>query len=151
MNDMVDHVMEVMEAAFDPAFGEAWNRRQVSDALLTRNCRCIVLDGDCKPPEGSEKAAGFLLSRQAADEEEILLIAVRPEYRRQGIASALLSSLIASARSRDVTRLFLEMREGNPAEALYLKHRFISVGRRQNYYNRGALGALDAISFALNV
>ncbi|HTN14018.1 MAG TPA: GNAT family N-acetyltransferase [Sphingomonadaceae bacterium] len=149
--DPVDHIMEVMECAFDPAFGEAWNRRQVSDILVLPKCHHLLLDSN-KQIVGSEgKAAGFTLSRQAADEEELLLIAVLAEYRRQGIATALIEHLIADAQTRGVTRMFLEMREGNPAAAFYGKHGFHPVGRRPNYYNRGSISGIDAITYALDL
>ena len=149
--DPVDLIMEVMQSAFDPAFGEAWNRRQVSDALLLGNCHYLLAGEDLEHPAGGEQAAGFLLSRQAADEEELLLIAVRPELRRRGIAGKLIERFVAQARSRGRRRLFLEMREGNPAERLYLEHGFVPVGRRPNYYNRGKIKGIDAITFALEI
>lgn len=148
MRDAIDHIMDVMDEAFDPAFGEAWNRRQVSDALLLGNCRYLLLDRSLQPIEGDGEAAGFTLSRQAAEEEELLLIAVRPQWRRHGIASALVEKLIEEAGRRGVTRVFLEMRDGNPAEALYRRHGFQPVARRPNYYNRGAISGIDAITFA---
>ena len=77
-----------------------------------------------------------------------MLIAVRPEHRGRGIGGALVARFIAEARSRGATRLFLEMREGNTAEALYLRHGFERVGRRRHYYRRGSGSPLDAITFA---
>ena len=151
VRDPVDHIMEVMSEAFDPAYGEAWNRRQVSDALLLGDCRHLLLGGEHRVPEGESDAAGFVLSRQALDEEELLLIAVRPALRSRGIGSALVERFIAEARLRDVARVFLEMRDGNPAEALYRKHGFEPIGRRKNYYNRGEISGIDAISFALEL
>lgn len=150
-SDPVDLIIGVMECAFDPAFGEAWNRRQVSDALLMNSTRYLLLGADAQPPADGEPAAGFLLSRQAADEEELLLIAVRPECRRAGIASALIERFVAEAKLRGVRRLFLEMRDGNPAEELYLRHGFAPVGRRRSYYNRGRIRGIDAITFAREV
>jgi ribosomal-protein-alanine N-acetyltransferase len=50
-----------------------------------------------------------------------------------------------------VKRLFLEMREGNPAGSLYHRNGFEAVGRRRNYYQRGSGQALDAITFRLEV
>ena len=147
-SDPVDQIMEVMDAAFDPAWGEAWNRRQVSDALLLGNCHYLLVGENFETPAPGEPAAGFLLSRQAVDEEELLLIAVRPELRRRGIAGALIARFEAEARARGVRRLFLEMREGNPAEKLYLQNGFVPVGRRLNYYNRGKIKGIDAITFA---
>lgn len=146
--DAVDQIMEVMQLAFDPAYGEAWNRRQVSDALGVGNTHYLLLGANREPPADGEPAAGFVLSRQAIDEEELLLIGVRPEFRRRGIASSLIERLIADAAPRRVRKLFLEMREGNPAEQLYRQHGFVPVGRRRNYYNRGKIRGIDAITFA---
>ena len=147
MTDDLDRIMAVMDTAFDPAFGEAWTRRQVSDALVMPNTHYLLAAADGRAPRGDEPAAGFTLSRGAADEEELLLIAVDPEHRGRGIGGALLERLAADARARGVTRLFLEMREGNTAESLYRRHGFASVGRRRHYYRRGSASPIDAITF----
>ena len=141
--------MGVMEAAFDPAYGEAWTRRQVADALLVQGTHYLLIGADKSDPLEDTPAAGFALTRGAADEEELLLIAVLPELRGRGIGGVLLRRVIADAHARGATRLFLEMREGNPAETLYRRHGFEPVGRRRNYYRRGNGGALDAITFRL--
>ena len=146
--DEIDHIMAVMGEAFDPAYGEAWTRRQVSDALVLGNCRSLLMDETLQPPAGKADAAGFVLSRAAADEEELLLIAVRPRFRERGIGAALIDRFISEAKLRGISRLFLEMRDGNPAETLYRKFGFEPVGRRKNYYNRGTVSGIDAISFA---
>ena len=148
MNDDLDRIMEVMQAAFDPAFGEAWTRRQVSDSLLMPNTHYLLAAADGRAPREGEPAAGFTLSRGAADEEELLLIAVHPDHRGKGIGGALLERFVATARARGARRLFLEMREGNRAESLYRRHGFESVGRRRHYYRRASDHPLDAITFA---
>jgi ribosomal-protein-alanine N-acetyltransferase len=150
-SDPVDLIMDVMELAFDPAYGEAWNRRQVSDALVMPNSHYLLLGPDLEPPADRAEAAGFLLSRQALDEEELLLVAVRPEFRRRGVASALIERFVAAARRRGVKRLFLEMRDGNPAAELYFRQQFVPVGRRRGYYNRGRIRGIDAITFARDI
>lgn len=146
--DDIDRIMAVMEAAFDPAFGEAWNRRQVSDALVLPNTHYLLASADGGHPREDQEAAGFLMSRGAADEEELLLIAVRPEHRGKGVGSALLQRFFAAAEARGASRLFLEMRDGNPAESLYRRTGFEPVGRRRNYYRGAAGGPLDAITYA---
>lgn len=148
MSDDIDRIMAVMEAAFDPAFGEAWTRRQVEDALALPSTHYLLIGPDGAPPRDAP-AAGFALSRGAADEEELLLLAVGPEHRGRGVGGALLELYIAQARVRGVARLFLEMRDGNPAESLYRRHGFERVGRRRHYYRRGSQAPLDAITFAL--
>jgi ribosomal-protein-alanine N-acetyltransferase len=151
MNDDLDRIMAVMEAAFDPAYGEAWTRRQVADALLLPGTHYLLIGADAAVPREGEVAAGFALTRGAVDEEELLLIAVRPELRGRGIGGALLQRVISEARARGVARLFLEMRDGNPAESLYRRHGFVPVGRRRNYYRRASSGVLDAITFRLEM
>lgn len=137
-----------MERAFDPVYGEAWNRRQVSDALTLGNCHAALAgeDGERFDDAQAGEAAGFYLSRSAYDEEELLLIAVDPAWRGRGIGTALLCAFIDAARRRGARRLFLEMRRNNPAAALYAAHGFRAIGVRPGYYRTSA-GPLDAISF----
>jgi ribosomal-protein-alanine N-acetyltransferase len=148
MTDDLDRIMAVMEAAFDPAYGEAWTRRQVGDALVLPNTFYLLAGPDGRAPGDGEEAAGFILSRGAADEEELLLIAVDPRHRGRGVGAALIERFVAEARARGAERLFLEMREGNPAETLYRRSGFAVVGRRRAYYRRGTGAPIDAITFA---
>jgi len=145
--DPVDAILQVMDAAFDPAFGEAWNRRQVSDALLLGTCRHRLITPSGRLADHlAGDAAGFYLARGVLDEEELLLLAVAPEFRRRGLGALLLDDFLQSCRRRGARRAFLEMRRGNPAAALYEKNRFRSVGSRPGYY-RGNDGTLhDALS-----
>lgn len=74
------------------------------------------------------RVTGFLISRTVAGETEILNVAVHPEYRRRGIASALLLATAGEV-------LFLEVRESNiGAVDLYRKLGFTVRGTRSNYY-----------------
>jgi len=146
--DDLDRVMAVIEAAFDPAYGEAWSRRQVEDALLMGNCHYGLIAAHGGAPTGGEEAAGFYLSRLGVEEEELLLFAVTPAHRRLGLGAKLLASFFQAARSRGALRLLLEMRRGNPAEALYRKHGFHPIGERPKYYRSASGERLDAITFA---
>lgn len=146
IRDQIDQAMAIMEAAFDPAFGEAWNRRQLEDALLMPNTHLVMsetpIGGDDPNP------AGFMLSRSVLDEEELLLIAVHPDARRKGIGKALVQRLFTDAATRQVKRVFLEMRDGNPAETLYRSLGFSPIGRRRGYYRSNRLSPIDAITFS---
>jgi ribosomal-protein-alanine N-acetyltransferase len=92
-------------------------------------------------------SVAFLVARQAADEMEILNLAVRPDHRRRGAGAELLGAVIAVAAESGVTKLFLEVRESNaPAIAFYKRFRFTIAGRRPRYYSAPDE---DALIFAL--
>ena len=146
--DDLDAVMQVMDAAFDPAFGEAWTRKQVADALCMPNTWLLLADRTGAPPASPEQTVGFALSRGAVGEEELLLIAVMPAMRGRGVGMRLLERLAQDAADREVMRIFLEMRDGNPALKLYRTFGFREVGRRKGYYRKSKLGPIDAITFA---
>lgn len=140
----IDQVMLVMGDAFDPAFGEAWNIPQ---------CLGILgLPGVwMKLARWRGEVAGFALARAVVDEAELLLLGVRPAYRRHGIGSALLACIRAEAATRGAHRLHLEVRDGNAALVLYLSRGFAQVGRRPGYY-RGKDGqSFDALSLAVSI
>lgn len=151
----IDRIMAVMEAAFDPAYGEAWNRRQVADALAMPSTHALVADAaGLLIPDSTEVApapAGFVLSRHVLDEEELLLIAVIPGARRRGVGAALIEHLFAAAHRRGITRIFLEMRRGNPAIQLYRKFGFEPIGERRNYYRMANGERIDAITFGRSI
>lgn len=145
--DDIDRLMAVMHTAFAPEYGEAWNRRQVEDALLVGNCFYYLIANHGEAPEAGEPAAGFFLSRHGVEEEELLLLAVDPDVRRRGLASKLLDRLAQDAARRGATRLLLEMRRGNPAEHLYRAHGFVPIGERPKYYRTPGGERLDAVTF----
>jgi len=147
--ELVQAIMRVMEGAFDPAFGEAWNKRQIGDALVLPSTHALLINAKGELVErGGDDLAGFVLTRHAADEEELLLIAVLPEHRALGLGEALVDRLFEAAASRGVTRVFLEMRRGNPAIHLYHKVGFEPIGERPNYYKMEDGTRIDAITFA---
>lgn len=148
MTDDLDRIMAVMQTAFDPAYGEAWTRRQVGDSLLLSSTHYLLAAPHGGSPSENDATAGFVMSRGTSDEEELLLIGVDPKFRRQGVGSALIKRFITEATARGAKRLFLEMREGNSAEALYEAHGFSRVARRPAYYRRGTGPPIDAITFA---
>jgi len=85
--------------------------------------------------EANTGIIGFVAARQVADEAEILNIAVHRDFRRKGVASALLLAALDKFRSFTIARVFLELRESNhPARALYEHLGFALSGRRKSYY-----------------
>ena len=91
------------------------------------------LDYRCTVAEEGGNVLGFLVSRPtAADENEILNLAVDPAARRRGVARRLLQTALA----REKSRWFLEVRESNRAAIeLYLTMGFVQYGRRATYYH----------------
>lgn len=137
-------VMEIMRAAFDPAYGEAWTSAQCAGILASPGTWLMIAELDGRP-------AGFALTRVIVDEAELLLIAVHPEARRRGIGDRLIAAVAQAARRRGASSLFLEVRSNNPAIVLYTSNGFSKVGERINYY-RGANGDLfDAHTYSLSL
>lgn len=146
--DDLDRIMAVMDAAFDPRWGEAWTRKQVSDSLIVPTTHYLLIDRDGMldpPPEAD--AAGFLLSRAAPGEEELLLIGVHPDARGRALGGALIDRFVSEAAARGAEQVFLEMRRNNPAAALYAAKGFSPIGHRKDYYSLGDGSRLDAITF----
>lgn len=82
---------------------------------------------------------GFLLARVAADEAEILTLAVAPPARRQGVGGALLAAALVRALAAGAATMFLEVSVANtPARALYAAAGFAESGRRRRYYADGS-------------
>ena len=151
MNDHLDRIMGIMEASFDPVWGEAWTRRQVADSLAMPNTHYILIDRDGFTPGDDSNVAGFVLSRAAPGEEELLLIAVIPDSRGSGLGGKLLEMFKSDAKRRGAERVFLEMRCNNPAQSLYRSSGFETIGKRKDYYRLSDGSRLDAITFGMSI
>ncbi len=97
----------------------------------------MALDPACTGDavEANSNLAGFILSRRALEEAEILTIVVDPRKRGQGCGQRLLCSHLARLASCGVEVLFLEVDQSNSAAlALYRRHGFVEKGMRRGYY-----------------
>jgi ribosomal-protein-alanine N-acetyltransferase len=82
---------------------------------------------------------GYAVASIVADIAELQRIAVDPEHRRHGVASALLERVLARAGSAGADRLLLEVRENNAAAlGFYAARDFVEIDRRPRYYRDGA-------------
>jgi ribosomal-protein-alanine N-acetyltransferase len=138
----LDAVMEIMNSAFGTKFGEAWTRSQLAGILPMAGVMLML----ARNRDGG--TLGFSLFRTVADESELLLIAVQPENHRCGVGRVLLEDFMGRARQDGVNRVHLEVRDGNPAVAMYRGAGFSPVGRRRNYYNAPDGKRFDAITLA---
>jgi len=141
----LDAVMDVMASAFDPRFGESWTRSQCAGILPLSGVMLILAQDE------GEAVHGFSLLRVVADEAELLLLAVAPGAQRRGVGACLLHHFIDLGRDRDVRRLHLEVRDGNPAVAMYQAFGFKAEGRRSKYYCGQDGSQHDALTMAREV
>jgi ribosomal-protein-alanine N-acetyltransferase len=110
------------------SFLRGWSEDEVELLLLDSN---VVGHRAC----AGTTLVGFVLSRIAADEAEILSVAVAPSQRGRGTAGRLLELHLRRLAGLGVRRVFLEVGEDNEAAArLYARAGFRAVGRRERYY-----------------
>jgi ribosomal-protein-alanine N-acetyltransferase len=140
-SDDLDAVMTIMESAFGDRFGEAWTRSQLSGILPMTGVELWLVQD-----RASNEVFGFSLSRTVVEEAELLLIAVHSLHHRRGAGRKLLDHFLATASSAGVSRVHLEVRDGNPAMAMYYDAGFDAVGRRTNYYLGSDGQRYDAIT-----
>ena len=90
---------------------------------------------------------GFIVYRIAVDEAEIITIGVNPDFRRSGIASAMIGIIEKNLKNQGVKKLFLEVASTNiPAQKLYENAGFKMVGLRPKYYD-----GVDAILMSKDI
>jgi [ribosomal protein S18]-alanine N-acetyltransferase len=112
------------------AFRYSWGEHEFERLISASNA---FGDAAIEPRKGT--LLGFILSRVAADEAEVLTVVVAAAARRRGIGRQLVASHIARLRNNKVATLFLEVGETNAAaRKLYGSLGFVEVGRRKNYY-----------------
>ena len=125
-SEHLDQVAEIEKICFS----DPWSRRMLSEHLENECAATLVAQGEDGTILGY---AGLLV---VLDEGYITNVAVRPEYRRQGIAGELLGVFRRFAEGNRMAFLTLEVRDSNAsARALYAKHGFSEVGVRKNYYD----------------
>lgn len=110
-------------------FSHPWSRRMLEEELDNLSASFIAAQAE----DGT--ILGYAGLTVVLDEGYINNIAVREEYRKQGIASALLDVFVRFAQAHQLAFLTLEVRASNSAAiALYQKHGFERGGERKNYY-----------------
>lgn len=127
----------VHRAAFEPV-SRGWTAEEI--ASFARAGALFADDQD----------RGFALFTIAADEAELLTIAVDPDHQRRGLARGLLKAAKDSLSEIGVTIIFLEVASDNRAAIeLYQSLAFTVKGTRRAYYKRPGGQRVDAIMMAL--
>lgn len=141
----LDRAAQLHAESFVPLGERAWTRQDLAELVASPGVAGLLLQVD-----GHD--AGLAVCRVAADEAELLTIAVRPAHRRKGIARRLLASVVDHVRHAGARTLFLEVGVDNPAaRSLYESQGFRAVGERRAYYQRGQGPPADGVVMRLTL
>lgn len=129
------HVAQVAELE-KKCFSDPWSEKSVAGELNNKLAYWLVaVEGDF--------VAGYVGSQTVMGETDMMNIAVHPDYRRRGVAEALVNKLVDELKVRESRCLTLEVRASNvPAYKLYEKLGFQQIGRRPKYYRNPREDAL---------
>jgi [ribosomal protein S18]-alanine N-acetyltransferase len=121
------------------SFHRGWGEGEFETMLTERNTLVHRL-------RLGRKVIGFAVSRMAADEAEILSIAIEAGHRGRGLSRNFLLTHLGHLAGRGVRTVFLEVEENNqPARRLYERAGFGVVGRRERYYRQASGEQLNAL------
>jgi [ribosomal protein S18]-alanine N-acetyltransferase len=113
------------------SFSRGWGETEFEQLLTDRS---VVADRAAS----GRRNVGFIISRRAADEAEILSVAVARVWQGRGLARRLLDLHLRRLAGLRLCAVFLEVDEDNqPARRLYARAGFHEVGRRPVYYSGG--------------
>jgi [ribosomal protein S18]-alanine N-acetyltransferase len=141
----LDRASALHAESFIPLGERAWTRQDLAELVALPGVAGLLLQID-----GHD--AGLAVCQVAADEAELLTLAVRPTDRRQGAARHLLAAVIDHVRKAGARALFLEVGVDNPgALSLYESQGFRAVGERRAYYERGQEPPADGIVMRLTL
>ena len=133
----LDRILQIERASFGR---DAWPRKLFLEYY--DDCRKLFFVG-----KSSRRIAGYIIGciEGSVDgrEAEIASLAVHPDYRRQGLAAALITRLLLELRASGVRRVELMVRVGNTAgEQLYRSFGFRRLRIVARYYEDGGDGIL---------
>ena len=121
------------------SFHRGWGEGEFEQMLGERNTLVHRL-------KVGRQLIGFAVSRMAADEAEILSIAVAANHRGRGLSRDLLLTHLGHLAGHGVRTIFLEVEENNrPARRLYERAGFSVAGRRERYYQQLGGEQLNAV------
>lgn len=126
-----EDILRISEMEKECFPGEPWTFKMLVSSFESEAFTGIVAE------DGGE-IAGYGGITVAADSADIDNIAVTEPYRRSGVGTEILNSLVSVAKQNGVRQVFLEVRVSNsPAMAMYLKNGFKGVHARTRYYTDG--------------
>ncbi|MEO1103664.1 MAG: GNAT family N-acetyltransferase [Pseudomonadota bacterium] len=130
---------DTLEEIHAEAFLAPWSADE--QAILNDNPGVATFVARRGTATASRRPVGFITVRQAADEGEILTMAVMPRHRNAGVGQMLLEAALRHLYKDRVSEVFLEVDPANEAAlALYRRAGFEAVGERPDYYEAGEEG-----------
>lgn len=133
-----EHLNAVLELD-QICFAGLWTRQGYQRELDSPNSDLFGLFSSCSSP----KLLGMVSFWSILEEVHITILAVHPQYHRQGFGQALLYNVLTKACESGIERATLEVRASNQAAiSLYEKFGFKIAGQRRNYYKDNGEDAL---------
>ena len=130
-----DHIHQIAELE-KLCFCDPWSVNSIASELDNRLSLWLVA-------VDNGRVVGYVGSQTVLGETDMMNIATHPDYRKQGIGTALILRLIEELSKRNSHSLMLEVRVSNGvAISVYHKLGFAEVGRRKNYYQNPKEDAL---------
>ncbi len=126
---------ESLAALAAECFSRPWSAAQIGEEIVRPPPSGVWLACVRAGGRRVQEPAAFCACRLVLDELHVLDLAVRPSWRRRGLARVLLDLALRRAAAAGSRLALLEVRAGNePALALYRALGFRTVGRRPSYY-----------------
>lgn len=124
----LEDVKEIAELE-KKCFAIPWSEKSFTDEMNNKIAVYLVA-------KDNGKCIGYAGFWNVSGEGDITNVAVLPQYRKQGIGSMLIKTMIKTARELNIYLLTLEVRKSNiAAQGLYNKYGFDIIGERKRYYS----------------
>ena len=112
-------------------FADGWSQKMLCDGFLTGRFLALGVNKQ-------EKLVGVITCSTTMFDADIESVFVDKNFRKQGIASMLITGLEKELIKSNIEKIFLEVRNSNiQAQNLYSKHGFKKISQRKNYYSDG--------------
>lgn len=132
---------EMLAAIHEECFPNYWDSSAFTDFFSVAGTHALLAEAP-----GTKEPVAMIVYRVQFEQADIITLAVRPAWRRQGIARALAQQSLAHMRDLGGQTVFLDVEDGNsPAISLYETMGFSHERRRKLYYRQKDGSYTDAL------